>query len=98
LACESLGRLRAAVGATFPKQLLREEVWSSVIGMFELNNLALQVQSPLELFFLAVDELPDEEQAAVCTLTQPWLDALGEDYDVCCSVCPSHLFPPICTC
>jgi hypothetical protein len=97
LACESLRLLQSAVGSSVPAQFLQEEVWGSIIGMFELNNLAVQVQSPLELFFLAADELPEEEQAAVQSIIQPWLDALDTDYDVCCSVCPSQLWMHIST-
>lgn len=72
-----------------PRQLVAEDVWGSIIGMFELNNLAVHVQSPVELFFLAVDDLDDVEKAAVQPITQPWLDALDTDYDICCMVCAS---------
>lgn len=82
LACESLKLLQTALPCV-PRQLLAEEVWGSIIGMFELNNLAVQVQSPVELFFLAVDDLPEEQQEEVQAITQPWLDALDTDYDVC---------------
>lgn len=61
--------------------------------MFELNNLAVQVQSPIELFFLAVDDLPEERQEPVQAITQPWLDALDTDYDVCCTVHSPSLVP-----
>ena len=68
-------------------------MWGSIIGMFELNNLAVQVQSPIELFFLAVDDLPEERQEPVQAITQPWLDALDTDYDVCCTVHSPSLVP-----
>lgn len=38
-------------------QLLSLEVWGGLVGMFELNNLALAVPSPVEDFFLAVGVL-----------------------------------------
>ena len=85
LACESLHLLQAAV-PWLPIQLVAEDLWGSLVGMFELNNLAVQVQSPVELFFLAVDDLDDQEKTAVQPITQPWLDALDTDYDVCCMV------------
>jgi hypothetical protein len=87
MACESLQLLRAAAPSSVPSALLHEDVWGSIIGIFELNNLAIQVQSPVELFFLAVDELPEDRRTEVLSQTQRWLDALDTDYDVCVEVC-----------
>ncbi|RYR78596.1 hypothetical protein Ahy_A01g003436 [Arachis hypogaea] len=44
----------------------------------------LVVASPVEDYFLYIDDLknPDKEEAE--KITQPYLDALGEDYSVCC--------------
>ncbi|XP_020975543.1 uncharacterized protein LOC107628408 [Arachis ipaensis] len=44
----------------------------------------LVVASPVEDYFLYIDDLknPDKEEAE--KITQPNLDALGEDYSVCC--------------
>lgn len=35
------------------------QVYGSIMGLFELNNLALAVPSPVEDYFLTVDALPD---------------------------------------
>ena len=86
MACDSLRLLKAALPSSVPKELLDERVWGSVIGMFELNNLALQVQSPLELYFLACDDLPEPRRAEVLGQTGAWLDALDTDYDACVEV------------
>lgn len=64
----------------FPKP----QVYSRIIGMFELNNLALVVQSPVENYFLAIDELPEDEKRNVEPVTKPLLDALGRSYSAHC--------------
>ncbi len=59
LAEDSAALLRAAlpgVRAAWPA-LLHADVWGSVVGMFELNNLGLAVPSPVEDFFLMVRRL-----------------------------------------
>jgi len=66
--------------------LFAPALWGSVIGMFELNNLSLEVQSPVETYFLAVDALEGGARNAATAVTQPLLDALDTDYDVCCVV------------
>lgn len=87
MACDSLALLKAALPGGFPQEFLHERVWGSLIGMFEINNLALQVQSPVELFFLACDELPEPQRADVLRQTNAWLDALDTEYDACVEVC-----------
>jgi hypothetical protein len=60
-------------------------VWGAIVGMFELNNLELVVESPVENYFLAVDGLADENQKmAILPQTQPFLDALDVKYDIPC--------------
>jgi len=60
-------------------------VWGAIVGMFELNNLELVVESPVENYFLAVDALQDEKQKmAILPHTQPFLDALDVKYDIPC--------------
>ncbi|KAE8679974.1 Histone-lysine N-methyltransferase ATXR2 [Hibiscus syriacus] len=56
----------------------------NIIGMFELNNLDLVVASPVEDYFLYIDDLPHSEKKEAEKITQPYLDALGEDYSICC--------------
>jgi hypothetical protein len=65
-----------------PSVLLHERLWGSLVGMFELNNLDLCVQSPVELFFLAVDEMDEPQKSATDAVTRPLLDALDTLYDV----------------
>jgi hypothetical protein len=38
------------------------EIYGNIIGMFELNNLDLVVASPVEDYFLYIDDLPDAEK------------------------------------
>ena len=49
------------------------EVFASIIGMFELNNLEISVASPVEDYFLAVDDLSEAARAAVEPITGPLL-------------------------
>ena len=91
MACDSLRLLRNAVPSGFPQELLDERIWGSIIGMFELNNLAMQVQSPLELYFLACDDLPEPQRTAVQSQTAAWLDALDTEYDACVEVRPQYM-------
>lgn len=87
LAEDSLTLLRAALAPVVPSVLLDHRVWGSLVGMFELNNLDLCVQSPLENFFLAVDDLPEPAKTAAEAVTQPLLDALDSSYAACVEVC-----------
>ncbi|XP_076886162.1 histone-lysine N-methyltransferase ATXR2-like [Bidens hawaiensis] len=84
LAFESLELLKGAIldEECFP--LFSLEIYGNIIGMFELNNLDLVVASPMEDYFLYIDDLPEAEKKKVDEITQPFLDALGEDYSVCC--------------
>lgn len=75
-----------------PPVLLHERLWGSLVGMFELNNLDLCVQSPVELFFLAVDEMDEPQKSATNAVTRPFLDALDTLYDVSVEVQTIHGF------
>ncbi|KVH96609.1 hypothetical protein Ccrd_001300 [Cynara cardunculus var. scolymus] len=44
----------------------------------------LVVASPVEDYFLYIDDLPEAEKKEAGEMTRPFLDALGEDYSVCC--------------
>jgi hypothetical protein len=83
LAGASLRRLRAALAqplALFPA-LFEQAVFEQIVGLFELNNLDVCVESPVENYFLAVDDLPEGEQRqAALRVTQPLLDALDCRY------------------
>ncbi|MEW5302786.1 MAG: hypothetical protein WDW36_005534 [Sanguina aurantia] len=80
LADASLAHLRAAIFDPRFSGLFSSEVYGSIVGMFELNNLTLTVPTPLEDYFLLVDELPEEEKAAAQAVTQPFLDILDAEY------------------
>ncbi|XP_024987500.1 histone-lysine N-methyltransferase ATXR2 [Cynara cardunculus var. scolymus] len=84
LAFESLELLKAAIFDEECSPLFSLEVYGHIIGMFELNNLDLVVASPVEDYFLYIDDLPEAEKKEAGEMTRPFLDALGEDYSVCC--------------
>ncbi|KAL1345740.1 hypothetical protein HN51_019443 [Arachis hypogaea] len=84
LAFKSLQLLKKAIFDKECEPLFSLDIYGHIIGMFEQNNLDLVVASPVEDYFLYIDDLknPDKEEAE--KITQPILDALGEDYSVCC--------------
>ncbi|XP_057977864.1 histone-lysine N-methyltransferase ATXR2 [Malania oleifera] len=84
LAFTSLQLLKAAIFDKECEPLFSLEIYGHIIGMFELNNLDLVVASPVEDYFLYIDELPDPEKEEAEEITQPVLDALGDDYSVTC--------------
>ncbi|XP_076910110.1 histone-lysine N-methyltransferase ATXR2-like [Bidens hawaiensis] len=84
LAFESLELLKAGILDEECLPLFSLEIYGNIIGMFELNNLDLVVASPVEDYFLYIDDLPEAEKKKVVEITEPFLDALGEDYSVCC--------------
>ena len=89
IAVESLNLLRAVVALSEPNLLDRYpglftvEVYSRIIGAFELNNLEIAVASPVEDYFLAADEtFPEDSPERL--VTGPLLDALDSGYCVPC--------------
>ncbi|XP_042971748.1 histone-lysine N-methyltransferase ATXR2 isoform X3 [Carya illinoinensis] len=84
LAFTSLQLLKAAIFDKECEPLFSLETYGHIIGMFELNNLDLVVASPVEDYFLYIDDLPYTEKQEAEQVTQPFLDALGDDYSVCC--------------
>ncbi|PSS05800.1 Histone-lysine N-methyltransferase [Actinidia chinensis var. chinensis] len=84
LAYTSLQLLKAAICDKECELLFSPEIYGHIIGMFELNNLDLVVASPVEDYFLYIDDLPHSEKKEAERITRPVLDALGEDYSVCC--------------
>ncbi|KAK7402028.1 hypothetical protein VNO78_13964 [Psophocarpus tetragonolobus] len=84
LALESLQLLKTAIFDKECEPLFSLEIYGHIIGMFELNNLDLVVASPVEDYFLYIDDLtyPNKEEAE--KITQPILDALGEEYSIHC--------------
>ncbi|KAI3830763.1 hypothetical protein MKW92_018209 [Papaver armeniacum] len=91
LAFKSLDLLKKAIFDKECAPLFSLEIYGQIIGMFELNNLDLVVASPVEDYFLYVDDLPDKEKAEAERITRPLLDALGDDYSACCE--GSAFFP-----
>ncbi|KAF7142024.1 hypothetical protein RHSIM_Rhsim06G0158100 [Rhododendron simsii] len=49
-----------------------------------LSNSDLVVASPVEDYFLYIDDLPQSEKKEAERVTRPVLDALGDDYSICC--------------
>lgn len=84
LAFSSLQLLKAAIFDKECEPLFSLEIYGHVIGMFELNNLDLVVASPVEDYFLYIDDLPTPEKKEAEEITRPILEALGDDYSVCC--------------
>ncbi|KAJ8568786.1 hypothetical protein K7X08_032417 [Anisodus acutangulus] len=84
LAFMSLQLLKAAIFDEECKPLFSLEIYGNIIGMFELNNLDLVVESPVEDYFLYMDDLPLSEKGEAEQTTKPILDALGDDYSICC--------------
>ncbi len=98
LASESLSLLAQAVQAPAFPELFDLQVYGSVIGMFELNNLSLEVPSPVEDYFLLVDGWEEDvERAELKAATDPLLDVLDTAYDTHCeggsgSVCRAGIW------
>ncbi|MCL7021521.1 hypothetical protein MKW94_016565 [Papaver nudicaule] len=91
LAFQSLDLLKKAIFVKECAPLFSLEIYGQIIGMFELNNLDLVVASPVEDYFLYVDDLPDKEKEEAERITRPFLDALGDDYSASCE--GSAFFP-----
>lgn len=84
LAFTSLQLLKEALFDQECEPLFSLEIYGHIIGMFELNNLDLVVESPVEDYFLYIDALQHSEKEKAEAITKPLLDALGEDYSCCC--------------
>ncbi|KAJ8749291.1 hypothetical protein K2173_018772 [Erythroxylum novogranatense] len=84
LAFASLQLLKDAIFDKECEPLFSLEIYGNIIGMFELNNLDLVVESPVEDYFLYIDDLPHPNKKKAEEITQPLLDTLGDDYSVCC--------------
>ncbi|CAI9759970.1 unnamed protein product [Fraxinus pennsylvanica] len=84
LAFTSLEILKEAMYDKEYEPLFSLEIYGHIIGMFELNNLDLVVASPVEDYFLYIDDLPLSEKKEAEKITKPVLDALGDDYSICC--------------
>lgn len=84
LSSHSLGLLKGAIFHEEYAALFSLQVYGHIIGMFELNNLDLVVASPIEDYFIYVDELPTEQKVEVEKMTRPLLEALGDEYNIPC--------------
>ncbi|CAH2053070.1 unnamed protein product [Thlaspi arvense] len=84
LACTSLELLKTSIFDKECEALFSLDIYGNIIGMFELNNLDLVVASPVEDYFLYIDDLPDAEKEEAEEITRPFLDALGDEYSDCC--------------
>ncbi|KAH0926721.1 hypothetical protein HID58_018977 [Brassica napus] len=52
--------------------------------MIPIFGRDLVVASPVEDYFLYIDDLPDAEKDKAEEITRPFLDALGDEYSDCC--------------
>ncbi|XP_073060880.1 histone-lysine N-methyltransferase ATXR2 isoform X2 [Primulina eburnea] len=84
LASESLQLLKEAIYEKECAPLFSLEIYGHIIGMFELNNLDLIVASPVEDYFLYIDDLPSSQKREAERITKPFLNALGDDYAISC--------------
>ncbi|KAL5730979.1 Histone-lysine N-methyltransferase atxr2 [Ranunculus cassubicifolius] len=91
LAFESLQLLKEAIFDEECAPLFSLEIYGHIIGMFELNNLDLVVASPVEDYFLYIEDLQEEQKEHAEKATRPYLDALGDEYSICCD--GSAFFP-----
>lgn len=95
LASHSLMLLKGAMFHAEYAALFSLQVYGQIIGMFELNNLDLVVASPVEDYFIYIDELPLAQKTEAEKSTGPLLDALGDDYN---TPCQGTAFFPIQSC
>ncbi|XP_024391830.1 histone-lysine N-methyltransferase ATXR2 isoform X1 [Physcomitrium patens] len=84
IAAQSLTLLKKAIYEDKYDPLFSLDVYGRIIGMFELNNLDLVVASPVEDYFLYIDDLPPAAKAEAEAYTKPFLEALGDDYAAYC--------------
>eukprot|EP00268_Persea_americana_P008899 TRINITY_DN1348_c1_g1_i2.p1 TRINITY_DN1348_c1_g1~~TRINITY_DN1348_c1_g1_i2.p1 ORF type:complete len:494 (+),score=102.90 TRINITY_DN1348_c1_g1_i2:197-1678(+) len=84
LAFTSVQLLREAIFDKECAPLFSLDIYGHIIGMFELNNLDLVVASPVEDYFIHIDDLPCLQKEEAEKVTRPFFDALGDDYSVCC--------------
>ncbi|XP_042448796.1 histone-lysine N-methyltransferase ATXR2-like [Zingiber officinale] len=84
LAYTSLLLLKKSIFEDECAPLFSLEIYGHIIGMFELNNLDLVVASPIEDYFIYIDELPSPDKEEAEKLTRPFLESLGDEYSVCC--------------
>lgn len=71
LAGDSLDKLRAALprqAEAFPA-LFTLDCYATIIGAFELNNLNVMVENPMENYFLHVDGLEEPERSRATAVT-----------------------------
>ena len=88
LATDSWRLLVATLGPDSPTGcalVVDVALYGVILGAFERRNCAVLVSSPVENYFLAVDDLDDGPQKeAVTAVTQPVLDALDDAYATPC--------------
>lgn len=98
MAQESLSLLQAAIyDERFPA-LFDLDVYGSIVGMFELNNLGIMSPSPICEFVEAVGDLPDTDRIPAQHVVKPLLAKLDvEPEQLCvegCLLCGSELHQP----
>ncbi|DBA72664.1 TPA: hypothetical protein ACH3X2_010405 [Trebouxia sp. C0005] len=68
LAQESLSLLRAALFDERFAALFELDVYGSIVGMFELNNLGIMSPSPVQEYMEAIHDLPDADKSLIAKL------------------------------
>ncbi|DBA82713.1 TPA: hypothetical protein ACH3X1_006947 [Trebouxia sp. C0004] len=68
LAQESMSLLRAAIFDERFAALFELDVYGSIVGMFELNNLGIMSPSPVQEYIEAIDDLPDVDKSLIAQL------------------------------
>ncbi|KAF9663284.1 hypothetical protein SADUNF_Sadunf17G0023000 [Salix dunnii] len=65
-------------------QLLKAAIFDEECEPFPFSGSDLVVASPVEDYFLYIDDLPDPEKEKAEKIARQLLDALGDGYSVCC--------------
>ena len=88
LLVESWTLLKPLLAAHAPAQCALLDTpapYATIVGAFERRNCAVQVASPVEAYFLAVDAMPEgNAKDGVTKVTAPLLDALDAAYSTPC--------------
>ncbi|KAF3656548.1 Histone-lysine N-methyltransferase ATXR2 [Capsicum annuum] len=77
-----LAELLNTLQAQEQKRLMRQD--GMVEGALTTNHKTQSKESPVEDYFLYIDDLPLSEKGEAEQTTKAILDALGDDYSICC--------------
>ncbi|PQQ17927.1 histone-lysine N-methyltransferase ATXR2 [Prunus yedoensis var. nudiflora] len=94
LAFTSLQLLKAAIFDEECKSLFSLDIYGHIIGMFELNNLDLVVASPVEDYFLYIDDLPYPKRKKLRRLHDHFWMLLATTMQFVAKSCMNHSCSP----